>query len=113
MEERAQDPTGDGHAADGVAVTRTRLPAHEVDVGGCRPHGAARPAPVAQEVVATLVGVGPPLTGSGPGHVDDVGVVGAYVLELDLQLLADIRELVGEEDVAGGGEAVDEVAALL
>ena len=89
VEERAQNAAGDGHAADGVAVARAGLPAHVLDVGRRRPHGAPGAAPVAQEVVAALVGVGPSFACSGPGHVDDVRVVGADVLELDLQLLAD------------------------
>ena len=113
VEERAEDAAGDGHAADGVAVARSGLPGEVVDVGRRRPHGAARPAPVAQEVVAAAVGLGPALAGTGAGHVDDVGVVGLDVLELDVQLLPDRGHLVGQEDVAGRGQPVDEVEALL
>ena len=112
VEQRAEDAAGDGHAADGVPVARTRLPGEIVDVGGRRPHGAAGPAPVTQEVVAATVRLGPALAGTGAGHVDDVGVVGLDVLELDVQLLPDGGHLVGQEDVARGGQAVDQVEAF-
>ena len=109
VEQRAEDAAGDGHAADGVPVTRSGLPGQVVDVGGRRAHGAAGPAPVAQEVVAAAVRLGPALAGTGAGHVDDVGVVGLDVLELDVQLLPDGGHLVGQEDVARGGQPVDQV----
>ena len=46
-------------------------------------------------------------------HVDDVRVVGADVVDVDLQLLADARHLVGEEDVGDRGELVEDVAPLV
>ena len=112
VEEGAEDAAGDGHAADGVPVARPGLPGEVVDVGGRGAHGAPGPAPVAQEVVAAAVGFGPALAGARPGHVDDVGVVGLDVLELDVQLLPDGGHLVGQEDVARRGQAVDQVEAL-
>ncbi len=113
MEEGAEDPAGDGHPADGVAVTRPGLPGEVVHVGRRGPHGAAGPAPVAQEVVTAAVGLGAAFAATGPGHVDDVWVVGADVLELDVELLAHSRKLVGEEHVGRRGQPVDEVEALL
>ena len=75
-------------------------------------HGAAGPAPVAEKVVATIVGIGTPFAPSGAGDIDDVRVVGANVIRFDLQLLAYCRELVGEEHVAGCGQLVDDLDPL-
>ena len=57
--------------------------------------------------------MGPPLPLAGAPHVDDGRVVGPDVLEVDLQLGPHLGQLVGEEHVAGTGEAVEDVEPLV
>ncbi len=103
VEQRPHDPSGDGHAADRIAVAGTGLADQTFGIRRRAAHGTGGTAPVAQEVVAALVGLGTTLTAARPGHVDDVRVVGPDVVDLDVELLAHGGELVGQEDVAGGG----------
>ena len=108
----AHDPPGDGHAADRVAEPRSGRDRHQVVLGSLGAGGDAGPRPEGQRVVGPLVGVGPPLALPGAPHVDDVGVLGPDVLHADLELVADRRELVGEEDVGRLGQAVEDGKAL-
>ena len=85
---------------------------HEVVLGALGADRDAGAGPERQRVVGALVGVGATLALAGAAHVDDVRVVGADVLDVDVELRADARELVGEEDVGGGGELVEDVEAL-
>jgi hypothetical protein len=69
--------------------------------------------PVAEHVVRAAVGVGPTLALAAAAHVDDVRVVRPDVIDVDAQLRADAGELVGEEDVAGGRELVEDLEAVV
>ena len=112
VEQRAHDAAGDGHGPDGVAEARARGADEPVLVGRRRPEGDAGPEPEGEGVVGALVGVGAALALPGAGDVNDVRVVRADVLELDAELLAHPRQLVGQEDVRRGGELVEDVEAL-
>ena len=111
--ERAHDPAGDGHGPDGVTERRRRKGDEVVvgEVGGA--HRPARAVPVGERVVGPPVGVGTVHALAGAPHVDDVGVVLTDLVDRDPQLLLHLGELVGQEDVAGGGELVDDLDALV
>jgi hypothetical protein len=50
---------------------------------------------------------------AGAADVDDAGVVLAEVVDVDAELRADAGQLVGEEHVAGRGQPVEDLEALL
>ena len=112
VEQGAHDPAGDGHGPDGVAEGRGRGRGDVVLVGLLLAHGHPGPVPEGQGVIGALVGVGAPLALAGAPHVDDVRVVGPDVLDVDVQLGADRRHLVGEEDVAGRRQLAEDLEAV-
>ena len=85
---------------------------HQVVLGSLGAGGDAGPRPEGERVVGPLVGVGPPLALPGAPHVDDVGVVRPDVLHAELELVADRRELVREEDVRRLRQPVEDGEAL-
>lgn len=107
--QRAHDPAGDVHPPDRVAETRCRWRWHMVIVGPTHADGRARPEPERKRIVRASVGVRAALALPAAADVDDVGVVRPDVLDVYLELLADTRQLVGEEHVAGGSEPVDDL----
>ena len=111
VEQRAHDPAGDRHRADRVAEGRRRA-GDAGGVGRLEAHGDAGAVPVGEGVVGALVGVGPALALARAPHVDDVRVVGADVVHVHLQLGPHARHLVGEEDVAGRRQLVEDVEPL-
>ena len=112
VEQRAHDAAGDGHGPDGVPEARAGRAGERSESAGFAPERHAGPEPEGEGVVGALVGVGAALALPRAGDVDDVGVVGPDVLELDRELLAHPRQLVGQEDVGRGGELVEDVEAL-
>ena len=48
-----------------------------------------------------------------PARIDYLGIVLSNVFDIDLQLLADRRQIVGQEDIALGGQLIDQLAAFL
>jgi hypothetical protein len=113
VEQRAHDAAGDGHRADGVAEGRRGWWGNAVGVWLLQPHGDAGAAPVRERVVRTAVSVGPALALPGAAHVDDVRVVCTDVVDVDLELRPDARELVREEHVACRGEPVEDLEAVV
>ena len=75
-------------------------PARGRTPGASAPMATPDRAQKASDVVGALVGVGAPLALAGAAHVDDARVVGPDVVDVDVELGAHARELVGEEDVA-------------
>jgi hypothetical protein len=112
VEERAHDAAGDRHRADGVAEAGARGIGHVVVVLTLHADGDARAVPVGERVVRTLVGVGALRALPVTAHVDDVRVVRADVVDLDVELLEHARQLVGEEDVRRRRELVEDVEAF-
>jgi hypothetical protein len=111
VEQRPHDPAGDGHGPDRVTERRCRR-GRVGGIGGLEAEGDPRAVPVGERVVGALVGVRSPLPLARPPHVDEVRVVGAQVVHVDLQLGPHPGHLVGEEDVAGGRELVEHVEPL-
>ena len=110
VQQRGRDATGDGHGADRVAERGSGLVERLGQVGGRDRVGDPGAGPEPERVVAAGVGVGAAVAVARAPHVDDVRVVGPDVVHLDLQLLADARHLVGEEDVGDRREPVEDVA---
>ena len=113
VEQRAHDPAGDRHGADRVAEAGGGRHGYEVVLGALRAEGDARAGPERERVVRALVGVGPALALAGASHVDDVRVLGADLVDVDLELGAHARQLVGEEHVGRGGQLVEDVEAVV
>src|SRR5205823_3822949 len=107
----------------GRDAARRREPSHEVAkgskrlverplaVGRRRLRGYDAP-PERASVVATLLALGTSLAVSRAPHVDDVRVGGPDVFQLDAQLLAELRQVVGDEDVCGGDQLEQGLTAL-
>ena len=112
VEQRAHDPAGDRHGADRVAERGGGRAGARVVVGLLDAHRDPGAVPVGEDVVGAPVGVRAPLALAGAAHVDDRRVVGPDVVDVDLELGAHARQLVGEEHVAGGGELVEDVEAV-
>ena len=112
VEERTHDAARDRHAADGVAEPWSGRDGHQVVFGTLGAEGDAGPGPECERVVRALVGVRPAVALPGAADVDDVRTVDADVVEVDLELLAHAGELVGEEDVGGGCDLVEDLEAF-
>ena len=85
---------------------------HEVVLGAGGADGHAGAGPERERVVGALVGVGPARALAVPADVDDLLVVRADVVDLDVQLLQHARELVGEEHVGRRDELVQDREAV-
>src|SRR5581483_9905244 len=109
--ERAHDRPGDVHGADGVAECGRGRRRHVVVL--LYTHRDARPQPVPELVVGTLVGVRSALALAGAAHVDDLRVRGPQIVDVDLEPRPYRRQFVGEEHVACGGELVEDVEAVV
>ena len=91
VEERAHDPAGDRHAADRVTEAGGGRHRDQVVLRALGADGDAGPGPERERVVGALVGVGSPLALAGAPHVDDGRVVGADLVDVDLELRAHAR----------------------
>ena len=111
--ERTHHPARDRHRADGVAEPGRRGNRDVVVLGSLVPDRDAGSAPERQRVIRALVGVGAVRALPGSPHVDDLRVVRTDVVDVDPQLRAHTRQLVGEEHVAGGRQPVQDVEALV
>ena len=113
VEQRTHDAAGDRHGTDGVAEGGAGRPRNGVVIGVLHAERDAGATPVGERIVGAAVGVGSALTVAGTPYVDDLGVVGSEVLDVDLELGPHARQLVRQEDVAGRRQSVEDVEAVL
>ncbi len=111
MEQGRGNSTGDVHAADRVAEcgntlgerTLELLRRHGITDAAARPEGRA--VETADIALRSLVAVG-----AAP-RINDLGIRRADVLDIELELLTLRGQVIGEEDVAGLGDLVEQLHA--
>ena len=113
MVERGGNAAGDVHAANGVAKSRQPLSDRAAQLR--RREGVADGAPRPEH--GAVVAANLPLralvaVGGAPG-INDVGIDRADVFHVDLQLLSLLGQVVGEEHIGGGGDAVKQLPPRL
>ena len=80
--------------------------------GRVAPDDDTGPGPERQRVVGALVGVGTALALAGAADVDDLGLAARISSTPISELRADAGQLVGEEDVGGGRDLVEQLEAV-
>ena len=111
MEKGRGDSAGDVHAADRVAEcgdalrerTLELFRRHGITDAAARPEG--RTVEAADIALRSLVAVG-----AAP-CIDNLGIRRADVLDIELEFLALRRQVIGEEDIAGLGDLVEQLDA--
>src|SRR5262249_43440431 len=104
------DPAGDGHGPDRIAECRPGWWRNVVVL--LDPEGDAGPAPVRERVVGASIRLGAAAALAVTAHVDDLRVALADVIDVDLQLRTDRRQLVREEHVTRLGELVEDLESV-
>ena len=111
--ERGGNAPGQIHAADGIAHAAHAhgqrdvefLRGQRVAKAGMDPEGSGvESAAITRWALVAI---------AAAAGIDDIGIRGADVLHVDLQLLACGRQVVGEKDVGGLRQLVDELLAFL
>src|SRR5689334_17662659 len=112
MEEGHRDGPGDRRGADRVTETRPRGNDYVPVLGAGDGRRNTRTRPEREVVVRAFLGIRTALALTGAAYVDDVRTVRANIVDIDAQFAAYTVQLVGQEDVAGGGELVEDLQTL-
>ena len=93
-------PAGDRHPTDRIAVGRAWLRHHAVHVTRRGSERSPGTAPESGHVISARARIVAEWSVRASARVDDVGVDGAQVIDVDAQFLAGVRQEVGQEHIA-------------